>query len=168
MKSGFLLLSLAMLSACALHATKAPNTTLWDDFGYEGMAEKINRLAGKDSNNCGIRNYLEESDPVNKQITPSESRACIKKSMKAKQPFRYGSIKIPSDSYLFEAVLLSETGEYWIIKYDYMIDGSSNHHFIDRCKTIDVDYQALSFKGEECQEVTASDWLSDIPVQESK
>lgn len=166
MRSAHLLAITALsLTACATSPSKPVNTSNWEDFGYEGMAAKINRLAGTGSINCGIHNHMEPEDPVNKILTPQESKACIKAAMKAGTPFRYGSIRIPTDSFLFDALVRSSTGELWTIKYDYMIDGSSNHHFIKRCKSASVDYSNLTYEGVDCQDVTAGEWLADIPEQ---
>lgn len=153
------------LTTVACTTTPVPNTSSWQDFGYEGMAEKINRISGPSAINCGIRNHIDPSDPVNSLATPAQSRACIKSAIESKTPFRYGSIRIPTDSYLFEALVLSETLEYWIIKYDYMIDESGHSHHIQRCKSVTVDYDNLSYTGNECHDVSDTDWFSDIRAE---
>ena len=137
----------------------------WQDFGYEGMAAKINRLAGSGSINCGIRNYLEPKDPVNTILTPRESIACVQAGMDAGTPFRYGTIGRSDDSYVFTAIVRSSVGEMWTIKYDYMIDGSDNHHFIKQCSAARITYPAMAFDGISCTTVTAQQWLQDIPEQ---
>lgn len=129
------------------------------------MAGKINRLAGSNSINCGIRNHVEASDPVNTHMTPTDSRACVKAAIQSKTPFRYGSIRIPIDSYLFEAAVLTKSGEYWLINYDSMVDDSGSLHDIARCKSINFDYAAMIYSGINCEPVSAQDWLSDIPEQ---
>ena len=169
MRFVFFMTSAALvMSACASPSIKLPDTSNWEDFGYEGMAAKINRLAGAGSINCGIRNHIEPDDSVNRRLTPNESKACVKAGIKAGTPFRYGSIQIPTDSYLFDALVLSSAGEFWLIKYDYMLDGSGNQHFIQRCKSISVNYATLSYKGIECQDVATAEWLADIPEQQGK
>ncbi|MET0355689.1 MAG: hypothetical protein ABW044_02870 [Cellvibrio sp.] len=162
----FMVSAVLITSACTSAPVKPSNTSNWVDFGYEGMAAKINRLAGVGSINCGIRNHIEPDDSVNKLLTPNESKACVKAAMKANTPFRYGSIKIPTDSYLFDALVLSSNGEFWTIKYDYMLDGSGNHHVIQRCKSASVEYAEMIYRGTDCQNVPTAEWLADIPEQQ--
>lgn len=155
----------AVLVACTTPAVKQADTSAWQAFGYKGMAGKINRLAGVASFNCGIRNYLEPNDPVNTHMSPADSRACIKQSILSKTPFRYGSIRIPIDSFLFDALVLSSTGEFWAVRYDTMLDGTGNSHFIERCKSVKVDYSKLTYEGVDCQPVSTEEWMADIPEQ---
>lgn len=154
-------LTIFLLSAC-YHSTKPANTLPWENFGYMGMANKINNLAGAASINCGIRNYLSKDDPVNTQISPSDSKYCIKNAIETNTPFRYGSIRIPVDSFLFQALVLSSKGEFWLIQYDSMVDGSSSLHDIQRCKSVNIDYAKITYSGNECLVVSEEEWLSDI------
>ena len=162
MRLFMLFVAAVTLVACATPAMKEADTSVWEAFGYEGMADEINRLAGASSVNCGIRNYLESGDPVNAHMSPVESRACIKQSIHTKTPFRYGSIRIPIDSFLFDALVLSEAGEFWTIRYDVMVDGTHNANFIERCKSVRVDYSRLAYEGIDCKTVTTEEWLADI------
>lgn len=160
-----LLLATTLFIACTSQPVKQVDTSPWEAFGYKGMAEKINRLAGTNSINCGIRNHLEANDPVNTQMTPTDSRACVKAAIQSKTPFRYGSIRIPIDSFLFEALVLTNTGEYWLINYDSMIDGSGSLHDIDRCESMNFDYTTMSYSGLQCKSISAQEWLSDLTEQ---
>lgn len=162
MRSTLLVSTALILIACT--SSPKPNTSPWQDFGYDGMAEKINRIAGTGSINCGIRNHIDPDDPVNSIMTPEQSTACVKKAIESKAPFRYGSIRIPTDSYLFEALVLSDSMEYWTIKYDYMIDGSSHQHIIQRCNSIAVDFKNMSYSGKDCHDVSDNDWFADIKI----
>ena len=161
-----ILLTIFLLSACSSQSTKRFHTSAWEDFGYEGMAGKINRLAGTTSANCGIRNHLASNDPVNKQMSVAQSRSCIKTAIKQQTPFRYGSIRIPIDSFLFSALVLSQTGEFWLIDFDSMIDGSGSLHNIKKCSSVQIDYLYITFNGTDCQPVSAQEWLADIPEQQ--
>lgn len=165
MRSLAVLLTVIMSTACTSQPAKQVDTSPWEAFGYEGMAGKINRLASSSSLNCGIRNHLEASDPVNKHMTPADSRTCVKAAMQSKTPFRYGSIRIPIDSFLFEALVLTNTGEYWLINYDSMIDGSGSLHDIKRCESVNFNYKTMTYSGLNCEPVSAQEWLSDIPEQ---
>lgn len=160
-----ILIMLMALTACTNTSVKEADKTAWQAFGYQGMAEKINQLAGPNSFNCGIHNYLEPNDPVNKHMSPDDSRACIKQSIQSKTPLRYGSVRIPIDSFLFDALVLSEEGEFWLIRYDIMVDGTDNRHFIDRCKSVAIDYYHMSYEGVNCQPVSSEKWLADFTVK---
>lgn len=160
-----LLLTATMFTACTSQPEKEIDTSPWEAFGYKGMAGKINRLAGSNSLNCGIRNHLTANDPVNKQMTPADSRTCVKTAIQSKTPLRYGSIRIPTDSYLFEALVLTDTGEYWLINYDSMVDGSGTLHDIEKCKSIEFNYATMTYNGINCEPVSTQEWLSDIPEQ---
>lgn len=169
MRALAIICSAVVLAACTPQVVKQWDTSPWKAFGYKGMAAKINRLAGIDSLNCGIHNKLESNDPANSHMTQTDSRDCVKQSILTKTPFRYGSIRIPTDSYLFDVLVLSSTGEYWTVRYDAMLDGSGSAHFIERCNSVKINYSDLTYEGVDCQPAAAEEWLSDIPEQkESK
>lgn len=148
----------SLLASCTTPAVKAPDKSPWEAFGYKGMAEEVNLLAGDESLNCGIHNRLNTSDPVNSHMTQADSKQCIKNAISTQTPFRYGSVRIPIDSYLFDALVLSKPGQYWIVKYDAMLDGASAQRFIERCGSIRVNYDTLQYQGISCQKVDEVEW----------
>lgn len=157
---------IVLLTACSTTAVKEPETSPWVAFGYRGMAGEVNRLAGKESLNCGIHNHLDVNDPVNSHMTIADSRACIKSAIGTQTPFRYGSVRIPLDSYLFDALVLTASGEYWSIKYDSMLDGSDAQRFIERCDDVKIDYKSLQYEGIGCEIIKEDEWQDAVKAYE--
>lgn len=157
-----------LLASCANNQAVISNTEAWESFAYEGFGKKINRLAGADAVNCGVINQISKDDPVNNGNSLKKARACIEKSISQGATFKYATVKIPSDSYLFESLVFTPEKEFWIVHYDYILDGTSNMHVINRCKGLYLKKSDYTFQGIDCIEVPTSEWLSDIPEQKNK
>lgn len=166
MKVFFIIPFALLLLSCATSQQTTPDGRAWAFFAYEGFGAKVERLAGTDAIDCGVINQVNKSDPVNKGNSVKKARACVEKSVAGRVPFKYGTVRIPLDSYLFEALVYSPTNEYWIVHYDVMLDGTDNMHVIKRCKGIDLARSDSIFEGTDCVEVSTQEWLADIPEQQ--
>ena len=160
-----------LIAALSLMACAAPQVTqkseVWSSFGYEGFGAKIERLAGAQAVHCGVVNLVNKKDPSNSGASVKLGRECIKKSIADGKPFKYGTVSIPIDSYLFEALIFTPEREYWIVHYDVMLDGTHNLHVIKRCKGIDLARSVSAFEAVDCKAVSTEEWLADIPEQKS-
>lgn len=163
MKSYSLAILAATLTACASPVTQSPSA--WNDFGYEGFGQKIERLAGPKAIHCGVMNLVNKKDPGNRGASVEQGRKCIADSMAAGVPFKYGSVRIPIDSYLFEALVYTPTKEIWIVHYDVMLDGTDNMHDIQRCEGLDLKKSSSTFVGINCEQITTQEWLKDISLR---
>lgn len=164
MKALYLLPITITLAACATSVTQ--DRSAWTSFAYEGFGNKIERLAGAEANHCGVINQVSKSDPINKGASVKQGRACVIKSITEDKPFKFGTVRIPIDSYLFEALVYTPEKEYWIVHYDVMLDGTDNMHIIKRCKGIDLKRSESTFEGIDCVDVPTNQWLADIPEQQ--
>lgn len=155
-----------LLLSCTTAQRNASDENAWASFAYEGFGAKVGRLAGVDAIDCGVINQVNKADPVNKGNSIKKARACVEKGIANRVPFKYGTVRIPLDSYLFEALVYTPTKEYWIVHYDVMLDGTDNMHVVKRCKRIDLARSDSIFEGIDCVEVSTQEWLSDIPEQQ--
>lgn len=155
-----------LLLSCATSQQTTPDGSAWTSFAYEGFGAKVERLAGTDAIDCGVINRVNKNDPVNKGNSVRKARACVEESVANGVPFKYGTVRIPLDSYLFEALVYTPSKEYWIVHYDVMLDGIDNMHVIKRCKQIDLARSDSIFEGVDCVDVSTVEWLSDIPEQQ--
>lgn len=166
MKVFFIIPFALLLLSCATSQQSTPDGSAWASFAYEGFGAKVERLAGVDAIDCGVINQVNKADPVNKGNSIKKARACVDKSVVSGRPFKYGTVRIPLDSYLFETLVYTPTKKYWIVHYDVMLDGTNNMHVIKRCKRIDLARSDSIFEGADCVEVSTQEWLSDIPEQQ--
>lgn len=163
MKARIFLTTLVLTACTAAPVTQ--NSIAWRDFAYEGFGEKVNRLAGDEAIHCGVVNLVNTNDPTNKGASLDQGKACIARAIAAGQPFKFGTVRIPLDSYLFEAVVGTSQNEFWIVHYDVMVDGTDNQHFIRRCRSLEVKNGGATFAGSDCVDISTSAWLADIPEQ---
>lgn len=138
----------------------------WDSFAYEGFGKKISSLASPSAVDCGVINQIDPNDPANQGNSLKKAHKCIRDSSREGQPFKFATVRIPSDSFLFEAIALTPNNDYWIVQYDYMLDGSSSLHDVKRCKGIKLDSDSPTALGIGCVNVSTADWLADIPEQQ--
>ncbi len=148
-----------LLGACA--SIEDYESHLWPQYAYPGFSKKIDRIAGNDAIDCGFYDrMLRDSESLKRKRRGLSD--CVKNSIKAGRSFKFGSVRIPADSYVYEVLVLSPEKEYWTITFDLMLDGSNAIHWVKRCDSVNVDVKSLSYKGEGCREVSAEEWLSDI------
>lgn len=169
MKARYVLPLAIALSACA--TTPPPPVTqdrsAWEKFGYDGFGEKIERLAGAEARHCGIVNLIDPNDPINQGVSLESARACVAESVAAGNPFKYATLRIPIDSFLFEAVIQTPEKEFWIVHYDVMVgDPSENLHDVQRCKGLNLRKSKTLYQGVDCYKVPTASWLPDIPEQQ--
>lgn len=163
MKTCLLALLSMTLTGCASPVSQSPSA--WNDFGYEGFGAKIERLAGPNAKHCGAINLVNKKDPTNRGASVEQGLKCIAESMAAGVPFKYGTVRIPIDSYLFEALVYTSAKEVWIVHYDVMLDGTDNMHDIQLCEGLDLKNSSSTFEGINCNKITTKEWLKDISLR---
>lgn len=134
----------------------------WPAIAYPGFAEKIDRIAGVDGINCGLIDRTNSQKKVGTKGEISLAQNCVNKAISDGLPFKLGSIRIASTSYLYEVAVKPVTGDYWVIVFDRAMDDSENIHFVKRCKSLKVSLQTSEFVGDGCIDVSTDEWLSDI------
>ncbi len=133
----------------------------WPAYGYPAFSKKINATSGADAINCGFYDLIHKSKP-NGEKAWRESGQCIQYAVSAKQPFKVGSVRIPTDSYLYEILVFSPKKEYWLITLDAMVDGSDTQQRIKRCQNITFSSRHLLYEGVDCLEVSNDSWWPDL------
>ncbi len=153
----FLILGLlaSCISACVNYS--GYKSSSWPQYAYVGFSEKIDELAGNDALDCGFFDLKSRSGSALKRERLSFSR-CVKESMKDSRAFKYGSVHIPTDSFLYEVLILTPDNEYWIIKFDLMIDFSNAIFWVKKCKSISL-VNKYGYEGGGCRDVESSEWL---------
>lgn len=78
---------------------------------------------------CGFVNLIE--DDSRKALR--EGMRCAREAFRKSLPFRYGSLRIPQDSYAREILIRSSDGTLWLVTHDVMIDGDAPQLWKQRC-----------------------------------
>ncbi len=159
MKKYFLVLIILAASGCA--SVKEYKHSLWPQYAYPGFSEKIDRVSGDTSIDCGFYDLTSRTESIRRQRKEGFFD-CVEKYTQEKAPFKFGSVRIPADSYAYEILIYSQDGEYWTITFDLMLDGSGAIHWVKRCESIKLEHQKLSYDGINCKEDSTEQWLSDI------
>lgn len=72
--------------------------------------------------------------------------------------FRYGSVRIPMDSYATEVLVRSADGSLWLLVHDVMIDGEAPQFWVQRCGKLrfKADYSGYLIEGCKVEEEAKS------------
>ena len=79
---------------------------------------------------CGFVNLIE--DDSKKRLRAGMH--CARDAFAAGNAFRYGSVRIPMDSYATEVLVRSADGALWLLVHDVMIDGETPQFWVQRCE----------------------------------
>lgn len=153
-----------MIFLFACSTQKAEESQQWpNEFGYVGFADKVDRTMGTATNNCGFidRVNIRSNMPLEKKITRAQQ--CVSSFIKMGKPFKFGTFRTATTSYLYEVIFLTPDQWFWIVVFDRSMDGSENMHIIQRCKTIsEIDINTATYEGKHCVDVSTDEWLKDI------
>lgn len=158
-----LIICLSCLTSCMSSPAPIEN---WPAIAYQGFTEKIDRIAGEGAINCGLIDRVDSKKKAGLNGEISKSQKCANKAISDKLPFKVGTFRIASTSYLYEVVVKPVSGDYWVILFDRAMDDSGNLHFVKRCKSLSLNLQAADFIGDGCIDVSTDEWLADIPFIE--
>ena len=145
-------------AACLLSglcaACVAPEAQLWphawEPRGYQGFSESIDAFAGPLAIDCGFFDMTE-----GKTIGMGQRRqalACIAEATDRGLAFKFGTLRMPIDSYAHEIFVRTTKGQSWMIVYDVMIDGDAPQQWNRLCASVQVDPRTLLLHGEGCVE----------------
>lgn len=142
-----------LLSSCAA----APNEfefPSWGDTGYDGFVESIDIVAGSAAVNCGFFDLVNlEGDASNRD----DGLDCALRSYRSGLPFKYGTVRLPEDSYAWEILVRSPEGENWLIVYDIMIDGTEPQIWFKKCEAVMFRKRLSSYEGKNCTKYDGSE-----------
>ena len=125
----------------------APPVSHWEPRGYQGFTESIDALVGPDALDCGFLNLLDE------KLSETSKRAayqCVQSALSGKRAFKFGTLRIPADSYGYEILARTPQGELWRVTFDLMLtDDESGQQWNQVCKAASIDKQ-LIVHGKDC------------------
>jgi hypothetical protein len=138
------------LAGCAAPPPRVENHP-WKPMAYVGFAESIDRLAGPGAVDCGMYNLLGH------EVTRKAKRIafdCVQAALGSRTPFKYGTLRIPIDSFATEVLVRSAEGTLWLIGHDQMIDddtGETQQQWNQECHSTYVDRHTLIISREDCR-----------------
>jgi len=142
------LVSSMLLCSCAT-ATPPPGAHAWNPTGYEGFVESIDALVGPTVVDCGFFDLLERK-PASK--VRRKAHACVEQAITAGQTFKYGTLRLPIDSFATEVIARTADGKLWMIAYDIMIDGEAPQQWNQICQKVVVDPRTMIINAQGCVE----------------
>jgi len=142
------LVSSLLLCACATAGTE-PSGNAWSLSGYEGFVESIDAFVGPSAVDCGFFNLI-EGKPA--PAVRRRAHACVKSAIASGLAFKYGTKRLPIDSYATEIVVRAADGKFWMIVFDVMIDGEAAQQWNRICQAVAVDPKTMIIDARECVE----------------
>ncbi|MEM7430355.1 MAG: hypothetical protein AAF351_00320 [Pseudomonadota bacterium] len=128
----------------------------WQHYGYDGFARSIDEVAGTDARNCGVYNLMSRDS---RAAAESAGIQCARAAYEQGVAFKFGTVRLPIDSYAHEVLVRSSTGENWLIVYDIMIDGAAPQIWFQKCESVTFEGRNVTYEGNHCIEYDGSDDL---------
>ena len=140
--------SSVLLGSCA---TATPQATghPWSPTGYEGFVESIDALVGPEAIDCGFFNLVGRKPA---STVRRKARACVEQAVAAGHTFKYGTARLPIDSFATEVIARTADGTLWMIAYDVMIDGDAPQQWNRICQSVAVDPRTMIIDAQGCAE----------------
>jgi hypothetical protein len=136
------------LSACAAQSDSPVVVDDWREAGYEGFGASVAALAGPGAVDCGFINLLAETGAT--RARRARAVACVREAKRRGVPSKFGTVRIPIDSYVHEVYVRTAAGENWKIVFDVMIDGDAPQQWNQTCGSISVDPETLYLRDKDC------------------
>jgi hypothetical protein len=139
------------LAACA---SVPPSPQTWEVCRCDWLEQQARELAGPGMIDCGFVNLIggRSGDEVRAGMR------CARMAVKTSAAFRYGSVRIPMDSYATEVLVRSADGSLWLLVHDVMIDGEAPQFWAQRCGKLrfKADYSGYLIEGCKVEEEAKS------------
>ncbi len=152
-------LFLIIITGCSTHSSLNTASIEWKPMGYSGFIESINNLLGENSVNCGfydITRNIGEPRSTNRRLADKGLNCAIKADRSGKS-YKYGTKRLPVDSYAYEILLKTSDSEYWLIVLDVMLGSDDDTQlWIEKCSN--VIFQEKSYKGIDCEHISVKEW----------
>jgi hypothetical protein len=138
--------ALAGCAASAPHLESHP----WKPTAYQGFSESIDRLVGPDAIDCGMYDLLDRKVGGD---TRRNGYRCVQIALQKRVPFKYGTHRLPIDSYATEVLARTPDGTLWFIAHDRMIDdetGETQQQWNQVCHSAEVNRKMVIIPGDGC------------------
>ncbi len=139
------IVTLILLAGCS-STPEAFDFPDWGNVGYEGFADSIDVVAGSDAVNCGFFDLLTEEGRRDR----AHGVRCAKHAYADGIPFKFGTVRLPLDSYAYEVLLRSPSGENWRIVYDIMIDSTAPQIWFQKCESVEFERRPHHYRVHDC------------------
>lgn len=151
----YLFLSIAVtICGCASNTIENIDFKEWYPIGYEGFLESINLSSGSNVENCGFHDLMTEEGKKSVEY----GYKCARQNANAGKPFKFGTVRLPIDSFAFEILIGTADSEYWLVVYDVMIDGDAPQQWAKKCNSIKFSRKNQDYEGKRCGEINSEVW----------
>lgn len=134
---------LAMAAAAA-----TPGEDGWPNAGYPGFDRSIDALVGPTAIDCGF--IALRTDKIDTKARQA-AYACVQQAMRDKVPFKFGTFRVPIDSFTTEVVARGPDGTLWFVVFDVMPGGDAPQQWNMVCKTVKLDPSSLVLDSRDCK-----------------
>jgi hypothetical protein len=138
----------AAVTACAGAGVVPDQARSWNAVGYEGFGASIDALVGPEAIDCGYWDLM--SPTALKSHEKRRAFECVRRALRSGAPFKFGTVRIPLDSYSYEVVARASDGRLWMITFDIMIDDTAPQQWNRICEKVRVDARTLFAHGVGC------------------
>jgi hypothetical protein len=132
----------------------------WSNFAYSRLSDKLLELAGPAPDDCGYYDLVDTKQLPSMNVYANN---CIKEAVKAGRSFKFASMDINHDLYLYDAVVFSPDKGFWLIEYGVLVDASDAHLQVEKCRTVDIEFNPIFYNRSECQAIDATNWMQANP-----
>ena len=140
-------MSSLLLCACATGAQSAGDA--WASQGYSGFAGSVDSLVGPDAVDCGFFDLMK--DLPSRKIR-RQAEQCVNNAVRDGRNFKFGTLRLPMDSYATEVIARTADGKLWSIVFDVMIDGDAPQQWNRICQEVGIDRATMIITTEGCVE----------------
>ncbi len=125
----------------------------WQNVGYDGFAESIDIVAGSNARDCGFYNLMNKDA---RKAARQVGLGCAEQAFSEGVAFKFGTVRLPIDSYAYEVLIRSPDGENWLIVYDIIVDGTDPQIWFKKCESIAFPRRNGFYEGKDCIEYDGS------------
>ena len=118
----------------------------WQCVGNQDLTEAIEALVGPDAVDCGFYQMGRKLDSA----VQRRAYECVRRAVRARKPFKFGTVRIPVDSAVTEILARSADGKLWFVVYDFMFDEGATQ-WNATCDSAGVDRESLYVDSEHCE-----------------
>ena len=144
-------LCLASLAIAGCAATGTPSQYSWPRGEFPDQLQSVDTLAGAAPRDCGFFRYSRIDADNHGAI---RGRQCALGAMHKRQPFKFGTSRVPIDSISVQALVGASDGTLWLIEYGFGLGDESTSQVNYTCKSVVIDQKTFDVVGKDCARVS--------------